>query len=104
MRPKDRELKGPRAACASALLGKTDGGHSYRDIEFHCRTKASSAVPLEVIAELIESEVGPIQREPGGIFFDGTVGTTHIRLTPVDVNTIDRDRGSHLVTWRVCRP
>ncbi len=57
---------------------------TQRNLDVHCRTKASSAVPLEVIAELIESEVGPIQREPGGIFFDGTVGTTHIRVTPVD--------------------
>ncbi len=71
---------------------------TQRELEVHSRTKASSAVPLEVIAELIESEVGPIQREPDGIFFDGTVGTTHIVVTPVDVDTIDRDKVANIVS------
>ncbi len=71
---------------------------TQRELEVHSRTKTSSAVPLEVIAELIEGEVGPIQREPGGIFFDGTVGTTHIVVTPVDVDTIDRNKVANIVS------
>ncbi len=71
---------------------------TQRDLEVHCRTKASSVVPLEVVAELIESEVGPIQREPGGIFFDGTVGTTHIRVTAVDVDTFDREKVANIIS------
>ncbi len=71
---------------------------TQRDLEVHCRTKASSVVPLEVIAELIEGEVGQIQGESGGIFFDGTVGTTHIRVTAVDVYTIDREKVANVIS------
>jgi hypothetical protein len=71
---------------------------TLRELEAHSRTKASSAVPLEVIAELIEDEVGAVQRESGGVFFDGTIGTTHIRVTPVDVDTIDGGRIANIVS------
>ena len=50
---------------------------TQRELEAHSRTKANSAVPLEVIAELIEGEVGTIQRDSDGIFFDETVGTVN---------------------------
>ena len=71
---------------------------TQRELEAHSRTKANSAVPLEVIAELIEGEVGTIERDSDGIFFDGTFGTTHIRVTPVDVDTIDRDKVTNIVS------
>ncbi len=69
----------------------------HDDLVDHCYTK-SIGVPLETIAELIESEVGPVQRESGGIFFDGTVGTTHIRVTAVDVDTIDREKVANVIS------
>ncbi len=71
---------------------------TQRELEVQLRSKASSAVPLEVIAELIEGEVGPIQRDSDGIFFDGTIGTTHIRVRPVDVDAIDGARIANVVS------
>ncbi len=64
----------------------------------HRRTNENSLVPLETIVELIESDVGPVQREHGGVSFDGTIGTTHIRVTPVDVDAVDGARIANVVS------
>ena len=68
---------------------------THENLGDHRSTKPSG-VPLETIAELIESEVGAVQRESGDVFFDGTIGTTRIRVTPVDVDTVDGGRAARL--------
>ena len=52
----------------------------HRNLGDHRGTNENSLVPLETIVELIESDVGPVQREHGGVSFDGTIGTTHIQV------------------------
>ncbi len=70
----------------------------HRNLGDHRRTKENSVVPLETIVELIESNAGPVQREHGGVFFDGTIGTTHIRVTPVDVDAVDGARIANVIS------
>ena len=52
------------------------------------RGDRNNSVPLEAIVELIESGIGSVTREPDGVSFDGSIGTTHLRVTPVDVDAI----------------
>ena len=69
-----------------------------RDLEDRVRAPANSAVPLETILDLIERDTGPVQRGPGGASFDGTIGTTYIRVTPVDIDAVDGARIANVIS------
>lgn len=54
--------------------------------------------PLEAIIELIESGIGSVSREPDGVSFDGSIGTTRIRVTPIDVDAVDRAKITNVIS------